>query len=67
MGKYVDDRLTDIIINCLSEREKREIVETFDRYYKESNVLREKCLEGDSPHLKPVVSINFGWVGQLVL
>jgi hypothetical protein len=67
MSKKSDKRLTDLILGSLSENEKLEILEQFDKYYSDSEGLREKCLEGKSQHLRPVFSINFGWVCQLAL
>lgn len=67
MSNSEEDKLTQIIRNCLSEEEKKKVLSVYEKYEKDSENERNKCLNGEKSSLIPIISVNFGWVCQLAL
>ena len=67
MSNSEEDKLTQIIRNCLSEEEKKKVLAIYEKYEKDSDNLRDSVLNGEESNLIPIISVNFGWAFQLPL
>ncbi|MBL4888312.1 MAG: hypothetical protein JKZ03_07725 [Flavobacteriaceae bacterium] len=67
MSNSEEDKLTQIIRNCLSEEEKKKVLAVYEKYENDSEDERNKFLNGKKSSLIPIISVNFGWVYQLAL
>ena len=67
MSESDENKLIEIIRNCLSDEEKKKVLSVYEKYEKDSEIERDKFLNGEKSNLIPIISVNFGWVYRLAL
>lgn len=67
MSESDENKLIEIIRNCLSEEDKKKVLSVYEKYEKDSDKLRNSVLNGEESNIIPIISVNFGWTFRLPL